>query len=89
MNFQTRNRNIAPLRSQLSLWHELSEIEQQSLSGSFHTESYIDRSIILGSIGSSKDGSVANTAIHEVGHAHGRPHSSVTKAIEIIFDAIE
>ena len=71
MNFQAINRNIAPLRSQLTLWHELSEIEQQSLSGGFRTEGDVDRPIILGLIRSGKGGSVDNTAIHEVGHAHG------------------
>ena len=89
MNFQLRNCNIAPLRSQLTLWHELSEIEQQSLSGGFNTEGDVDRPIIVGSIRSGSGGTINNTTIHEVGHAHGRQHSSVTKAIEIIFDAIQ
>ena len=74
MNFQAINRNIAPLRSQLTLWHKLSEIEQQSLSGGFHIEGDVDRPIILGSIRSDKGGSTIGTASHEVGHAQGRPH---------------
>jgi hypothetical protein len=74
MNFQPRNRNIALLRSQLIFWHELSEIEQQSLSGGFNTDGDLDRSIILDVIRSGKGSSVANTAGHELGHAHGRSH---------------
>ena len=85
MNFQARNRNIGILRSQLTLWHELSEIKQQSLSGGFNTKGDVDRPIISGSIRSGKSGTVDNTMSHEVGHGHGRQHSSVTKAIEIIF----
>jgi hypothetical protein len=73
MNFQPRNRNIALLRSQLTLWYELSEIEQQSRSGGFHIEGDVDRPIISGLIRSDKGDSV-NTASHEIGHAHGRPH---------------
>jgi hypothetical protein len=80
MNFQARDRNLAPLRSQLALWHELSEIEQQSLSGGFHIEGDVDRPIIVGLIRSDKGGSTIGTAIHEVGHAHGRPHSPASKA---------
>jgi hypothetical protein len=89
MNFQARSRNLAPLRSQLTRWHELSEIEQQSLSGGFNTEGDVDRAIIVGSIRSGNDGTINNTTSHEVGHAHGREHSFVTKAIEIIFDTIQ
>lgn len=74
MNFQARNRNIALLRSQLTLWHELSEIEQQSLSGGFHIEGDVDRPIIVGLIRSDKGGSTIDTTIHEVGHAFGRRH---------------
>ena len=74
MNFQAGNRNIVPLRSQATFWHELIDIEQQSLLGGFHIEEDIDRPIIVGSIRSSKDGSIANSAIHELGHAHGRSH---------------
>lgn len=89
MNFQARSRNLAPLRSQLTLWHELSEIEQQSLSGGFNTQGDVDRPIIVGSIRSGNGGTIDNTALHEVGHTMGRRHSSVTKAIEIILGAIQ
>lgn len=88
MNFQARSRNLAPLRSQLTCWHELSEIEQQSLSGGFNTEGDVDRPIIVGSIRSGNGSTINNTTIHEVDHAHGRGHLFVTKVIEIIFDSI-
>lgn len=61
------------LRSQFLFWQELSEIEQESLSGGFNTEGDVDRPIILGLIRSSKGGTANNTMAHEIGHAHGRP----------------
>lgn len=62
------------LKSQLPLWHELSEVEQQSLSGGFNTEGNVDRPIILGPIRSEKGETAYLTMVHEVGHAHGRGH---------------
>ena len=74
MNFQARSRNLAPLRLQLTRWHELTEIEEQSLSGGFNTEGDVDRPIIVNSIRSSNGSTINNTTSHEVGHAHGRGH---------------
>lgn len=70
---QTSKAVVALQRSRSTLWHDLSELEQQSLLGGVSTGGDVDRPVIVGPIIRSSEGLTGiDTMVHELGHAHGR-----------------